>query len=40
MQLKMERGLSMEERKIPALLVPPEHKTQIMPLLKEISNID
>lgn len=29
-----------KNRKIPALLVPPEHRTRIAPLLKEISNID
>ncbi|MCF8044574.1 MAG: hypothetical protein K9J83_01840 [Desulfarculaceae bacterium] len=30
----------LKNRKIPALLVPPEHRTRIAPLLKEISNID
>ena len=30
----------LKNRKIPALLVPPEHKSEVMPLVKEISNID
>ena len=30
----------LKSRKIPALLVPPEHKSEVMPLVKEISNID